>query len=388
LKITIELIILSNTAVQSSALTRFYDLLAYKPWCGDDKCASLVRPRDSAIKKAYIAPNQPTKINWLVFDLDHENAFIWEDKFLPEPNIIVQNYSNGKCHLYYSISPVCISNNGREHPIRFMKALARGMAAALGADEAYSGRIAKNPLSPVWRTSEIHSHEYSLSELSESFEPISKLFSLYNEGVEDLGRNSNLFNQLRYWAYTRVNHYKQHSGESEWLEATLNHALSISLIETDFNYNEIKNTAKSVAKWVWLHYAGSKKNRGVMQLDKTDLPLKARQRLSARRTHDLRSTATESRIKASVNRLTSNAKLPTKTAVAHDTGLTRQQIARRYSHLFTTENKPTHLPINRAEKKVTNGVHQITALCPYLQILTSASSQLYKITIELKDEGD
>lgn len=317
----------------NGALDLFYDALAYKPWCGDDKLARLVRPKESAAKKAYIAPNPPEMVHWLVFDLDHANALIWEDNNLPPPNLIVRNPGNGRSHLYYAISPVCISVNARSKPVLYMKAVARGMAKALNADESYNGRIAKNPLCPEWRTTELHADIYNLDELADYVDPISKPFKQFIQEVPE-GRNNGLFYQLRHWAYGLVKHYKANESETAWHEATLNRALAIATIQPDFTYNEIKNTAKSVAKWTWANYTGSGINRGIMGLADSDIPLSARQRLAARRTHEQRSNATEARIKQAIKDLTQEDTLPSKAAVAERVGISRQQIYRRYSHLF------------------------------------------------------
>lgn len=342
-----------GVARQTTALDRFYENLAYKPWCGDDKAAQLVRPKPSASQKLYIAPNPPAMIHWLVFDIDHENCLIWKDENLPPPNIIVQNPSNGKSHLYYAIAPVCVSDNARKGPIYYMEAVTRGMAQALQADDAYTGRIAKNPLCKHWRTTEIHWDEYTLGELADYVDPISRPYQPPQD--EDYsGRNVALFNRLRYWAYGALGNYKGITSESAWHDAVLNQALSLGTIEIDFNYNEIKNTAKSVAKWVWKHYTANHKNKGAMNLKALDIPLEAKQRLAARRTHELRSNATESRIKAAIKDLTQDNALPSKSAVAKRVGLSRQQISRRYGHLFNLPTQEAQINDKKCQLRCTS----------------------------------
>jgi hypothetical protein len=353
---------MTNIAIKETALDRFYATLAYKPWCGDDKAARLVRPKALASKKSYIAPNPPAMIHWLVFDIDHNDCMIWEDKLLPSPNIIVQNPGNSKSHLYYAIDPVCISDKARQNPIRYMKAIARGLAAALNADEAYTGRIAKNPLSGFWRVTELHAHEYSLNELNEYIEPISKPFYQAQQDNDNESRNCSLFNRLRFWAYSRVKHYRYYETENFWHKSVLDYALSIATIEPDFSYNEVKNTAKSVAKWVWLNYTGDGKDRGVMKLANTDISLEAKQRLAARRTHEIRSNSTGKRLYSLIkNHIKLTGKLPTKTHLAELSGLSRQQITRRYIHLFETELYSLRKETIRQVENGAFGVHQVTA---------------------------
>lgn len=334
---------------ESTALSYFYDELAHKPWCGDDKSANLVRPKDTAVKKRYIAPNPPTMVHWLVFDLDHNNPLIWEDKHIPAPNLIVQNRNNLKAHLYYRISPVCISEGAREKPIVFMESVVRGMAKALRSDQFYCGRVAKNPLSSHWRTTELHHDQFNLIDLADCVDFVPKKAVAVTE-ANDTGRNVSLFTQLRYWAYEQVTYHKQNTNIAAWEKAVLSRALDISTIEADFGYNEIKNTAKSVSKWVWNKYRGSRTPTGVMNLTDLKLDLKSKQRLAARRTNELRSNATEARIIAAIEELTVDSTLPSKAAVAACLGISRQQIYRRYSHLFRiaqTEPSPQEVQNNK-----------------------------------------
>lgn len=339
-----------GVARKLTALDRFYENLAHKPWCGDDKAAQLVRPKAAASQKLYIAPNPPAMVHWLIFDLDHDNCLIWEDKNLPVPNIIVQNPSNGKSHLYYALSPVCVSDNARKAPIYYMEAVARGLSRALEADEQYTGRIAKNPLSPHWRTTEIHWDEFTLGELADYVDPVSK-WDDSEPGQDSGGRNVTLFNSLRHWAYGNLSNYKGFTSESRWRDAVLSRALSLATVERDFTYNEIKNTAKSVAKWVWNNYTANHRNKGVMNLEALDISLQAKQRLAARRTHKLRSNATERRIEAAIEELTLDNKPPSKSAVAQHVGLSRQQISRRYSHLFNPSRQPDKEAVNGVKKR-------------------------------------
>ncbi len=168
------------------------------------------------------------------------------------------------------------------------------------------------------------------------------------------GRNVALFNRLRYWAYGALGNYKGITSESMWHDAVLSQALSLGTIEVDFNYNEIKNTAKSVAKWVWKHYTANHKNKGAMNLKALDIPLEAKQRLAARRTHELRSNATEGRIKAAIKDLTQDNALPSKSAVAKRVGLSRQQISRRYGHLFSLPTQEAQINDKKCHLRYTS----------------------------------
>lgn len=132
-----------------SAMSRILEEASYLARCSDNKTAMRVRPREYAIRYPYMQVNRPGRVSWLVFDLDHSNALIWEEHGLPPPNFIVRNRNSGNSHLYYAIAPVCTTERAREKPILYMKAVYDSMAALLKADPDYhSGPVAKTPGHP------------------------------------------------------------------------------------------------------------------------------------------------------------------------------------------------------------------------------------------------
>ena len=52
-------------------LDLFEENLPYKPYCSDQKGWLKVRPKEIATLKKYIQHNEPTKIKWLVYDIDY-----------------------------------------------------------------------------------------------------------------------------------------------------------------------------------------------------------------------------------------------------------------------------------------------------------------------------
>ena len=116
--------------------------------------------------------NPQAMTSWLIFDMDERcsNPLIWEERGIPEPNIVVRNKHDLKCHLFYAIKPVCTSDKARQGPQKYLKAVYNALRDKLGADIAYSGPVAKTPGHPDWQTWPIHNQEYELGELAEGLE--------------------------------------------------------------------------------------------------------------------------------------------------------------------------------------------------------------------------
>lgn len=355
-----------------TALNRVLAEAPYLPRCSDDKTATRVRPREYAIRYPYMQINRPGFVSWLIFDLDHARAMIWEDVGLPAPNLIVRNRASGHSHLYYAISPVCTTENARSKPITYMKAVYEAFAARLDADpDFHSGPVAKTPGHPWWLTHELHSHVYELGELADYVDLA--VTSPWGTGpkLDDVchSRHCILFEHLRYYAYSIVNRERERGSFSTFtrlLEACAHNRNSFH--RRGFMENlaqpSIKATVKSVARWTWDRYTGCGRcHRGVMQLDK-HLPLVERQRLAAARTNEVRHKATEAKVRAACCRLRQKGEPLTQTAIGRLAGLTRQTVA-AYRHVLNEVFKPAAIVVlERSSAKavdVKHGVHQVTA---------------------------
>lgn len=326
-------------APDPSALGRIFTEAPYFPRCSANKTAAIVRPREFALRYPYMQINREGRVSWLIFDLDHANAWQWEDAGLPAPNLIVRNRSNQHSHLFYAIAPVCTSVKGRAGPIAYMKAIYNAYALRLKADPRYhSGPVAKTPGHPWWNTHELHSAVFDLGDLAKFVE----LDPIYPKGI-DLekaagSRHCILFEYLRHFAYAIVNGERL-SGTLESFSARLEayaHAKNSFAREgftTDLPLSSIRSTVRSVARWTWDHYTGSRTvKRGVMQLDK-QLPLEVRQRAAAARTADVRAKASESKVRTACKKLAAAGKAVTQVAVAKLVGMSRQTIA-TYKHVL------------------------------------------------------
>ena len=356
-----------------TALNRVWSEAPYLPRCSDDKTATRVRPREYAIRYPYMQVNRPGFVSWMIFDLDHKHAMIWEDAGLPAPNLIVRNRSSGHSHLYYAIPPVCTTENARSRPIAYMKAIYEAFAARLDADtDFHSGPVAKTPGHPWWLTHELHAHVYELGELADYVDlAISNPWGRSAQLDEvSHSRHCILFEHVRHYAYSIVNKERQSGSFTSFtrsLEAFAHNKNSFQRLGFADNLaaSSLRATVKSVARWTWDRYRGSGGcHRGVMQLD-ASLPLAKRQALAAKRTHEVRHKATESKVRSAVRFLQEKGDAISQSAVARVAGISRQTVA-TLKHVIEEAMKPSPIsvfgkPTKTKNQPVKNGVHQVTA---------------------------
>ena len=355
-----------------TALNRVLLEAPYLPRCSEDKTATRVRPREYAIRYPYMQVNRPGMVSWLIFDLDHANALIWEDVGLPAPNLIVRNRQSGHSHLYYAIAPVCTSENARSRPIAYMKAIYEAFAARLEADtDFHSGPVAKTPGHPWWLTHEMHNHVYELGELADYVDLA--VASPWGKGPQldeiSHSRHCLLFEQLRYYAYSIANRERERGSFitfTRLLEAYAHNRNSFQKLgfTEDLPVSSLKSTVKSVARWTWDRYRGdSRCHRGVMQLNK-DVSLAERQRLAAVRTNEVRQKSTESKVRAACRHLQQKGEVLTQVAIANVARLSRQTVA-VYKHILNEVLNSAVVSVfrktNSSNRNVNYGVHQVSA---------------------------
>ena len=328
--------------VADTALNRVFEEASYLARCSDNKTAMRVRPREHAIRYPYMQVNRLDRVSWLIFDLDHANSLIWDDAGLPPPNLIVRNRHSGSSHLYYAIIPVCTSDSARDKPIRYMKAIYKAFVDRLKADPEYhGGPVAKTPGHPWWHTRELHSNVYELADLAEcvELEPVTPWGKGPDLDAVSHSRHCMLFENLRFFAYSIVNNEREHGSYEHFMQRLTAHAHNSNqfggrgAFRDDLPLSSIRSTVRSVGRWTWNRYTGNSRcHRGVMELDKST-PLAERQKLSAKRTHEVRHKATESKIRAACRSLHSQAKPLAIATIAALSGITRQTVA-KYRHVI------------------------------------------------------
>ncbi|OED44664.1 hypothetical protein ACH42_06910 [Endozoicomonas sp. (ex Bugula neritina AB1)] len=331
---------------QQDAVDRFYELAPNKPYCTDEKASGLlIRSKSYAFARSYIQHNTVAMCHWLTFDQDHDNLMQWEEANLPQPNLIVRNLNNRKAHVSYAIESVCTSDAASPKPMAYAQAVQEAYCEKLNADLGYTGFITKNPLHEDWHLWELHRKVYTLGELADYVELKRRYWTrkrAANYEHYGIGRNCALFHRLRFWAYDWVAYHRdeQDTTYMEWMQVVLVKAEGFNEFPQPLPYSEIKSTAKSVGKWVWEKYFPKfkRKKRGAMvdTFANSDLPLdlSIRQRLSARRTNQVRKESTENRIINAIGQLTAQGNKVSKAAVSRLTGIHRNTLCRNYARFF------------------------------------------------------
>lgn len=240
----------SAQVLNFSSAKHFRDHLPRKPYHTDDLGDGLrIRDVQKAIEARYIQANGPTHQWWLIYDVDRSGAALdWDYRGAPPPTMTVQNPENGHAHLIYGLAvPVRTASDGRPGPLRYAAAIDNALRGQLAADPGYSGLICKNPLNPFWRVMEWESELYSLDDL-ESWLDLTQYADKRKRLPEyGLGRNCNLFDRLRLWAYKAI---RQGWPDAErWYQAVLERARAYNDTDPALPDNEVRATAKSVAKW-------------------------------------------------------------------------------------------------------------------------------------------
>lgn len=209
---------------------------------------------------AEIAPDPPGWLTALRFDLDVEGGgAAWLEAELPPPNLVVVNPHNGHAHLIYLLGGWVRTDFGdpsRLKVVRYAAAIERAYAAALGADTAYNGRFHHNPLSAAYLTTVGRDAPYSLAELAQYVDLTPPAVKPAPLGI---GRNVEVFDRLRRWAYTAIADWKIGTHDA-WHEAVARRAGQIAADvgalrpRGPLKANEVGHIVKSVARWVWERY--------------------------------------------------------------------------------------------------------------------------------------
>jgi len=314
--------------MHGSQLDLFAARVAHRPYCTDDLGHGVrIRDKQTALQKKYVQANPPATIGYLVFDVDRQGAaHAWDDGNLPAPSFVTVNPENGHAHLAYAVqTPVVRTDAAHLAPLKFLAALQNAMTVQLDADPGYSMFLTKNPLSPSWRVLTHQNAVYDLGELAE-YVDLTVAAKKPRVLVTGLGRNCELFDNLRERAYRKVIEFREGGCYQTWFRFILAASRKLNDYTHPLPDSEVRATAKSVAKWTWRHFG---KGAAVERF-------RDRQKGRQRRSAAARKGKTSAAIVQAVEGLRRAGKRVTVTAVARLAGCSRQTVYKQHHRLLQT----------------------------------------------------
>ena len=317
-------------------LNIFAKRLPKKPYCSDSPqdMGLIIRSMETAVKRRYIQPNCPNSKAWLLFDIDRQTCIseLTDDMHLPVPTLFVQDYQSKKAHALYGVeTPIHHNANSSLAAIRFAGAVDVAMSVQMDADAQFCGLITKNPLNPHWHTYATGGM-YELNELAEYVDLSAANDRRYKLASIGLGRNCNLFESLRKWAYKAIR--QGWPAYNQWLIACTDRACALNLgVESQLHVSEVVHIAKSVAKWTYRNLTQASFNEYVTRTHTPEIQARRGSKggkVSAQNKRNKREAA----IVEAITELQSQGKKPSKAAVGRMVGMSREKVSRLYSHLF------------------------------------------------------
>ena len=265
--------------LQIPPLKRFYEKAPSWSRIALEKGKGLTDPlsKDNALRDGKLIQfNSAKLISYLVFDIDEphpddtsENPscfYNWFYADMPPPTFIVYNDINGHCQYFYELkTPVSTSKKSAKKPQYYLHAIRKQMTLDLNADSAYTHAISKNPFNSEKQTVYYCLAEpYELADLDNLDRSLLNDFKPSNpDDYLGLGRNNDIFHTVRFDVYA----YKANCDRYEQLYnfclnecRALNEEISKSYDKDKLNDNEIRSTAKSIARWAWDRYTGKGKH--------------------------------------------------------------------------------------------------------------------------------
>jgi len=228
------------------------------PLASDDLRQGIYRmSRTDALEKLHIEANPQAISNLLVVDIDHDDSALramWNRQAWL-PNAVVENPANGHAHAVWALRAAFPRTEyARRAPLAFAAAVTEGLRRSVDGDQGYSGLITKNPVHQAWEANWLTDHLYELDELREhldsaGFMPPASWTRTRRKRPVGLGRNCDIFESARTWAYREV---RNHWGNSAGLHHAITthvHALNAEYSEP-LTFAEAKAIAESIWRWI------------------------------------------------------------------------------------------------------------------------------------------
>ncbi|BAD95583.1 replication initiation protein [Rhodococcus opacus] len=168
------------------------------------------QPRAEALTRRYIAARTPSIRLGLVLDVDDDQAqWAARNADLPDPTVMTINPATEHAHLWWLLeSPVYTLQAARQGPLRLYDRVNQGLiASVVGADQGYAQQLTQNPIHPHWTTVWGPSDPYSLKGLAKALGdrfPAPPDYGRKTQVRTETGRNVELFDRTREWAYREI----------------------------------------------------------------------------------------------------------------------------------------------------------------------------------------
>ncbi|MBF7143238.1 MULTISPECIES: replication initiation protein [Pseudomonas] len=239
-----------------NALDLYKGKLPRKPYFSNDYTkGKKIGAQKTALNALYIQPNSNTHKYFITLDIDSDTGvFDWYDKGLPAPQIIARNLDNGRAHMSYILnSSVKMDYCGSATAIKYCCDVEHGLAVRVGADMNYNGILTKNPFNAeAYKIFSFETEAYDLGYLNEFVDK--DLVKQHKDARRKKnlaagfasGRNCNLFENLRLWAYK--NWHKTQG--SELHKILIEQGLAFNNFDLPLDKKEVVAIASSVYRFM------------------------------------------------------------------------------------------------------------------------------------------
>lgn len=242
--------------------------LPHRPLAAKSKHGPYYRTsREHALTMPYIEGNPKALRSLIITDHDGGRADeIVSICGLPQPSYIALNPHTRDGHIVYVLEkPVCLTDAARRRPVNLLAAIEAGLNDVLSGDVAYGGRITKNPRHgdhlPLFGSDRA---VYRMADLAD---PLRELKALprwtgardrrKKLATTDVGRNVELFEVVRRWAYR---HRGDYNDLGQWKAVVDDYTwdrnvelITPSFIKGPLDPGETRQIGRSVAMWTWRH---------------------------------------------------------------------------------------------------------------------------------------
>jgi Replicase family/Primase C terminal 1 (PriCT-1) len=129
----------------AEAITQHHKVRQFRG--GQDKNAAFPNRGKALREFAFVQINPRDFINFLVVDVDREDAELWlMHPAVPEPHWIIQNPQNGHAQAGWMIDPVRRAPDAREHPVRYAESVQAALDVLTGSDPNFTRFLVRNPV--------------------------------------------------------------------------------------------------------------------------------------------------------------------------------------------------------------------------------------------------